>query len=188
MVTLTECRMTDATTWLPLSPTERRSLALYCIAKLYNGLVDPESGDPINAPDLLISTADAVWSSATATGDAMFLPGQFHTHFEPARRPEGRVYFAGEHLSYHHTWISGALQSALDTVSLMLDDDGLPPLKGPEHERGVPCWDGLPRQGGLPLIRVLGARDSESAVPKVKVTWCPTLEWREDGQRDNNPA
>ncbi|KAJ7896117.1 hypothetical protein B0H13DRAFT_2234518 [Mycena leptocephala] len=123
--------MTDTTTWLPLSPTERRSLALYCIAKLYNGLVDPESGDPINVHDLLISTADAVWSSATATGDAMFLPGQFHTHFEPARRPEGRVYFAGEHLSYHHTWISGALQSALDTVSLMLDDDGLPPLKEP---------------------------------------------------------
>ncbi|KAF7372864.1 Amine oxidase [Mycena sanguinolenta] len=183
--------MTDATTWLPLTPIERRSLALYCIAKLYDGLVDPESGKSIKVNDLLISSADAIWSSSTATGNAFLLPGQFKTRFEPARRPEGNVYFAGEHLSYHHTWISGALQSALYTVSLMLDDDTLPPLnsgdgKYPEANR-LPWKGGLPRQGGLPVI--LGPRDHMEAVPKIKFSFSPTFEWTGgDEGKDNEQA
>ena len=34
--------------------------------------------------------------------------------------PEGRIFFAGEHLSQHRTWIQGALESALVAVHEML--------------------------------------------------------------------
>ncbi|KAK7738424.1 hypothetical protein SLS62_011401 [Diatrype stigma] len=121
--------MTDASNWLPLTPLERRSLALECLATMYQGKKDGDT--EINVHDLLIETSDAVWSASTATGDAMFLPGQFSARFNVARQPEGNVYFAGEHLSYHHTWISGAADSALNVVRDMLDDPDLPPLTKP---------------------------------------------------------
>lgn len=59
--------MTDATTWLPLSATERRSLALSCSARLHKDAKDPDTGEQVNVYDLLISTADAVWSVTTST-------------------------------------------------------------------------------------------------------------------------
>ncbi|KAJ7474038.1 hypothetical protein FB451DRAFT_1466533 [Mycena latifolia] len=108
--------MSDASAWLPLSHTERRDLALRCIAKLYEG--QSLDGKPLDVFDLLIDTADATWASMTATGDAMFLPGQFQTRFEPARRAEGNIYFAGEHLSRHHTWITGRIDFGRDTPVL----------------------------------------------------------------------
>ncbi|KAI0320030.1 hypothetical protein OF83DRAFT_680713 [Amylostereum chailletii] len=118
--------MTDARTWLPLTPIERRSLALHCIHEMYGGQI--AQGKVIDVYDQLIETADAVWSESTATGDAMFLPGQFADRFDRAREPEGNIYFAGEHLSYHHTWITGAVESALYTVREILGDPNLKPL------------------------------------------------------------
>ena len=119
--------MTDASSWLPLTPLERRSLALDGIARMYQNQWDGDK--KIDVHDLLIETSDAVWSESTATGDAMFLPGQFRTRFDVARQPEGNVYFAGEHLSYHHTWISGAANSALKVVRDMLGKQNLSPLE-----------------------------------------------------------
>ena len=119
--------MTDATTWLPLSCTERRSLALFCLSRMYDGEEDSVTGVPVDVHDLLIGTADAVWSARTSTGDAMFLPGQWLSRFEPARRPEGDVFFAGEHLSHRHTWIAGACESAHKAVCDMIGE--VPPLK-----------------------------------------------------------
>ena len=121
--------MTDANNWPPLTPFERRKLALDCIQELYANKKD--GGKPIDVQDLLIETSDAVWSASTATGDAMFLPGQFRAHFDVARKREGNIFFAGEHLSYHHTWISGAANSALDVVRDMLSKPNLPPLDKP---------------------------------------------------------
>jgi monoamine oxidase len=109
--------MTDADAWLPLTSEERRTLALANLAEIYNGLRDTHDGSVINVYDLIIATSDAVWSAHNSTGDAMFLPGQFLSRFEAARQPEGNVYFAGEHLSHHHTWIAGALESAWETVA-----------------------------------------------------------------------
>ncbi|KAK0710633.1 hypothetical protein B0H67DRAFT_554743 [Lasiosphaeris hirsuta] len=134
--------MTDATNWLPLTPLERQNVAMTCLAQVYNGLkID---GKPLNIHDLFIESADHVWASSTATGDAMFLPGQFAEHFDVARRREGPIYFAGEHLSFHHTWIAGAAHSALDVVRDILKTPQLPPL-GPltpvhlsEPVHGVP--------------------------------------------------
>ena len=140
--------MTDADAWLPLTPTERQTLALANLAEIYNGLVDTRDGSIVDVHALLIETSDAVWSARNSTGDAMFLPGQFLSRFEAARSPEANVYFAGEHLSHHHTWIAGALESAWVTVAdivgstkqlgapinsgaLMLEVD---PLQGVEHD------------------------------------------------------
>ncbi|EIM82561.1 amine oxidase, partial [Stereum hirsutum FP-91666 SS1] len=104
--------MTDAATWLPLTPLERRSLALDALEKVYKGrladLEDPPNPN-LTVTDLLIETFDVVWSSSTATGAAMFLPGQWLDRFDAYRASEndGRIFFAGEHLSFHHAWISG---------------------------------------------------------------------------------
>ena len=109
--------MTDADAWLPLTSEERRNLALANLAEIYNGLTDTKDGSVVDVYDLIMDTSDAAWSARNSTGDAMFLPGQFLSRFEAARQPEGNIYFAGEHLSYHHTWIAGALESAWMTVS-----------------------------------------------------------------------
>ncbi|OTA99929.1 hypothetical protein M426DRAFT_15985 [Hypoxylon sp. CI-4A] len=129
--------MTDANNWLSLSALERRSLAINCIEKLYDGRKD-DRNNIINVGDLLIETSDAIWSTSTATGDAMFLPGQFSKHFDNARRHEGNIYFAGEHLSYHHTWLSGAARSALDVTRDMLQDKALSPLNKATTGKGRP--------------------------------------------------
>ncbi|KAK1215608.1 hypothetical protein PQX77_021780 [Marasmius sp. AFHP31] len=115
--------MTDATTWLPLTPIERRQLAINNLQRLYDGLLT--EGESIAS--LLMETSEAIWSQSTATGDASYLPGQFLDRFDAARRPEGNIHFAGEHLSFHHTWISGAADSALRTARDLLKD---PDLKG----------------------------------------------------------
>jgi hypothetical protein len=81
-----------------------------------------------------MATSDAVWSARNCTGDAKFLPGQFLSRFEAARQPEGNIYFAGEHLSRHHTWIAGALESAWETVS---DIIGPIPKLGPSDARSL---------------------------------------------------
>jgi hypothetical protein len=109
--------MTDADHWLPLTTEQRRDLALANLAEIYNGQIDTKDGSVINVYDLIMETSDAVWSARNSTGDAKFLPGQFLTRFDAARRPEGNIFFAGEHLSRHHTWIAGALESAWETVS-----------------------------------------------------------------------
>jgi len=118
--------MTDADAWLPLSPEERRDLALANLAKIYNGKIDSKDESVINVYDLFMEASDAVWSARNSTGDAKFLPGQFMSRFEAARRPEGNIYFAGEHLSRRHTWIAGALESAWEAVSSITGP--LPPL------------------------------------------------------------
>jgi hypothetical protein len=61
----------------------------------------------------------------------MFLPGPFSRFYEVAKRPERNIHFAGEHLSRHHTWISGALDSALTSVRQVTGEDV--PALGREH-------------------------------------------------------
>ncbi|KAH8996607.1 flavin-containing amine oxidase [Lactarius akahatsu] len=173
--------MTDATTWLPLTPTERRSLALFCLARMYNGEVDTKTKKEIDVYDLLIGSSDAVWSAKTSTGDAMFLPGQFNSRFEPGRKPEGNIFFAGEHLSRHHTWISGALESAHQAVRDMIGDDVPPlrpwrsPVKG-QHPDQIPLIDptlpptDIERNHGAPIL--LGSR-GDDATPKVEYQFTP---------------
>ncbi|KAI0320035.1 hypothetical protein OF83DRAFT_681723 [Amylostereum chailletii] len=157
--------MTDAGTWLPLTPIERRSLALHCVHEMYDGLEDKD-GNVIDVYDQLIETADAVWSESTATGDAMFLPGQFADRFDRAREPEGKIFFAGEHLSYHHTWITGAVESALYTARKILDKPDLKPLRVTSKSSG-PITQPLPStsRGEAPIVQM--------PVADVDFKFCP---------------
>ena len=124
--------MADAATWLPLTLEERRDVALQNLAKIYDGKIDTKDGSVINVRNLFMEASDAAWSARNSTGDAKFLPGQFLSRFEAARRPEGNIYFAGEHLSRRHTWIAGALESAWETVSSIIGP--LPHLGSPGVE------------------------------------------------------
>lgn len=107
--------MTDAVGWLSQSSENRARLALRDLQTVYGELVD------INAE--FIEAFEVNWTAEESTGDAMFFPGQFRNLFNVARTPEGHVYFAGEHLSVHHTWIVGAIDSAIMACQQLL---GLP--------------------------------------------------------------
>ena len=113
--------MTDAVGWLAQSESERVRLALRDLQTVYEGQVDVAA--------LFIKAFEVNWTEQPSTGDAMFFPGQFKNLFNVARQPEANVYFAGEHLSVHHTWIVGAIDSALLACQQMLGAPKLAPLK-----------------------------------------------------------
>ncbi|MEW6179775.1 MAG: flavin monoamine oxidase family protein [Chloroflexota bacterium] len=48
---------------------------------------------------------------------ALFDPGQQTLLYNHIRKPEGRLYFAGEHTSLFHAWIEGAVESGLRSAS-----------------------------------------------------------------------
>ena len=56
------------------------------------------------------------WSLGTF---AFYLPGQFQRMHETVVRPEGLIYFAGEHCSHSHSWMEGALESARMAVDAL---------------------------------------------------------------------
>jgi monoamine oxidase len=66
--------------------------------------------------------ASMVWHQNRWSGGAFayLLPGQLETMYVDARRPEGRVHFAGEHCSAEQAWIQGALTSALEAALAVL--------------------------------------------------------------------
>ena len=103
--------MTDSTSWLPLTPRERLALALGNIETVYAGRLFDETGSPVTVKSLLIEAMDVVWAQDNSTGDSFALPSQLTRFFDVARQPEGNIYFAGEHLAFHNTWIAGKLTS-----------------------------------------------------------------------------
>ncbi|KAL8788392.1 MAG: hypothetical protein Q9195_007310 [Heterodermia aff. obscurata] len=113
--------MTDASRWQSMPREERIELALHDLQVFFS-----DSG--VDVYDQYVAAYDVPWSCENATGDAMFLPGQYTRFAEVAKRPEGNVYFAGEHLSRHHTWIAGAIESTLSTVAELLERKNLAAL------------------------------------------------------------
>lgn len=114
--------MTDAVAWLPQAEEDRIRLALRDLQTMYRGLVDLE--------EQFIEHFEVTVEEST--GDAMFFPGQFKNLFNVARQSEGKMYFAGEHLSVHHTWIVEAIDSALLACQQMLGSPELSPLGAAE--------------------------------------------------------
>ncbi|KAI1171031.1 hypothetical protein F4777DRAFT_594441 [Nemania sp. FL0916] len=106
--------MSDASKWAGMARSERIKICLHDLSRFYAD--EPE----IDIYEQYIEAFDILWSSEYAGGDAMFLPGQFSRFFDVARKPEGRIHFAGEHLSRHHTWIAGAVDSALHATGEIL--------------------------------------------------------------------
>src|SRR5207249_11098871 len=74
------------------------------------------------SPDVVRRTASWNWDTHPWSGGAFawFMPGQHTALHRHVVAPEGRIYFAGEHASLTHTWMQGALESALVAVREML--------------------------------------------------------------------
>lgn len=107
--------MSDAIKWSGIPREERIQICLHDLSLYF---ADEPSVDVYKE---YIEAYDISWTATEATGDAMFLPGQFSRYFDVAGQREGNIFFAGEHLSRHHTWIAGALDSALSTTAEILD-------------------------------------------------------------------
>jgi monoamine oxidase len=103
----------DARRLAALPHRERSALAL-----THLGRIHPQLG----APQMVRRTASWSWDNHPWSSGAFawFLPGQHSALYRDVIAPEGRVYFAGEHASLAHTWMQGALESALRAVREML--------------------------------------------------------------------
>lgn len=108
-VLLLYCWMNDAYRIQSVPRKQRIRLALHDLQKFF---ADQE----VDVASEFIDAFDVCWSNEYVTGDAMFLPGQFSRFHHVAQQPEGNIHFAGEHLSRHHTWIAGAVDSAYSTA------------------------------------------------------------------------
>jgi monoamine oxidase/L-amino-acid oxidase len=73
---------------------------------------------PYIEPDDIMSVYRWSWSNHThsAGAYAFFNPRDHQDYFALMTTPENRLCFAGEHCSVYHSWIQGALVSALETV------------------------------------------------------------------------
>jgi monoamine oxidase len=100
-----------------LSHTERSGLALTHLARVHPQLA--RAGE-------VRRTASWSWDNHRWSGGAFawFMPGQWSALHRHVVAPEGRIYFAGEHGSLTHTWMQGALESALVAVREMLAEAG----------------------------------------------------------------
>ena len=77
----------------------------------------------LRQPGIVRRTASWCWDNHPLSGGAFawFMPGQHSALHRHLVAPEGRMYFAGEHASLTHTWMQGALESALRAVREMLE-------------------------------------------------------------------
>jgi monoamine oxidase len=75
-----------------------------------------------NEPDMILGRASWAWDTYRWCGGtfAFYQPGQFARLHQHVVRPEGRIYFAGEHCSHSHSWMEGALESAESAVDSLL--------------------------------------------------------------------
>jgi monoamine oxidase len=98
----------DAARWGALSPEERITMALKDVAKIHPEITQEFEG----------GASHAWYNDPYSVGAfALFEPGQETTLHADIVRPEGRVYFAGEHCSLWHAWIQGALESGIRAAS-----------------------------------------------------------------------
>src|SRR5690606_28608502 len=70
---------------------------------------------------VLRKTASWSWDNFALSGGAFawYMPGQHSALHRHIVAPEGRVLLAGEHASLTHTWMQGALESALNAVKFI---------------------------------------------------------------------
>lgn len=115
--------MTDAARWSALPMKDRVDVALHEL-----GLMHPRESCGHDVKEEFLEAFDINWAAHPSTGSCMYLPGQFTRFHQIGAQPEGSIYFAGEHGSKHHAWLTGALESAYTTVKQLLDNNNLMPL------------------------------------------------------------
>lgn len=74
--------------------------------------------------DYVTETATVDWEEEkySAGAFAFLRPGQLEHVFPAAAKPEGRLYFAGDHCSTDQAWIQGSMISALKAVDEIVQD------------------------------------------------------------------
>jgi monoamine oxidase len=99
--------------WASMPHRERSQAALRHLARVHPQLA---------STGVVTRTASWSWDTHPWSGGAFawFMPGQHVALHRHVVAPEGRIYFAGEHASLTHTWMQGALESALVAVREML--------------------------------------------------------------------
>lgn len=77
----------------------------------------------LTMPGVVRRTASWSWDNHRYSSGAFawFMSGQHTALYRHVISPEGRIHFAGEHASLTHTWMQGALESALRAVQEMLE-------------------------------------------------------------------
>jgi monoamine oxidase len=94
----------DALQWGAMGLSERVDEALEDVERIH----------PEIRREFEVGTSHAWYGDRWARGAfAMFAPEQQTNLQADIVRPEGRVYFAGEHCSLYHAWIQGALESGI---------------------------------------------------------------------------
>jgi monoamine oxidase len=97
----------DAQRWGSLPSHERIEQAVENVAEIHPQILDEfEAG------------ASHMWHDDQFAGGAfaLFDPGQQTLLHDEIVKPEGRIHFAGEHVSLHHAWIQGAFESGLHSA------------------------------------------------------------------------
>ncbi|KAI5839380.1 hypothetical protein DFP73DRAFT_587539 [Morchella snyderi] len=131
--------MTDASVWSSVKFDDRVRCALHHLVEVYKD-------EDVDVYDLFMAANDMPLAEHNPTGDCMLLPGQFTKYFEIAQESEGNIYFASEHLSRHHTWITGALDSARTTAYHVFKDLQPEELSSTIHNRWIPQSGGPPQE------------------------------------------
>ncbi|MCA1458774.1 FAD-dependent oxidoreductase [Bradyrhizobium sp. BRP22] len=92
--------------------SEREEFAIREVAKVH-----PE----LEYPGMVLHRMSWAWDTYRWCGGAFafYQPGQFARIHQDLIRPEGRIYFAGEHCSHSHSWMEGALESAESVVDAL---------------------------------------------------------------------
>lgn len=101
---LSYCTGRDAQRWTALGERAALEEGLRSIARLHPSALDTYEGG-----------VAMLWQNDPYAGGAFAVcqPHEERPFAEPARTPEGRVHFAGEHTGFCRRWIQGALESGL---------------------------------------------------------------------------
>jgi monoamine oxidase len=105
----------DAARWGAMDPETRLEEALEDVSRIHPGVRDVYE----------VGASHAWYGDRFANGAfALFQPDQ-HTQLQAdIVRPEGRIYFAGEHCSLYHAWIQGALESGIAAARAINESAG----------------------------------------------------------------
>jgi monoamine oxidase len=94
----------DALQWGAMDPETRLEEALDDVSRIHPQIRD----------EFEIGASHAWYGDRWARGAfALFAPDQQSLLQAAIVRPEGRIFFAGEHCSLYHAWIQGALESGI---------------------------------------------------------------------------
>lgn len=151
------CGMTDALRWGWMEKAER----LKPILEDLNTIFEPRG---VNVYEEYLEYFDARWPSEHTFSNTMYYRGQYTRFHEAMAEPEGHAYFAGEHISIHHTWIAGSVESAHEAVKKILADASLPRLGDTSHLDVGPVRLGWQVAAGIPL-----ASSASSLEPAVAI-------------------